>query len=160
MGDTVRLSERSSPPPTSFQQKENGNAGAAYTITVQWRSNDMKNPDSTWQQLSTILAGLSHNHCGVWSLDRFWGWLETKKLKSSPAVQQETPCWKCHNPSCPQPHFSQIAQEFTFHRSSPENSTFPKTLNNSHFSLTVTFRKDANQRASRQSPFSGSSLVL
>lgn len=72
------------------------NVGASYTLTVQRCGHDMKNPDSTWQQLPTILAGLNHNRCGVWSLDRLCGWLETKKLKSSPAVQQETPCWKCH----------------------------------------------------------------
>lgn len=78
----------------------------------------MKNPDSTWQQLPTILAGLNHNCCGVWSLDRLWGWLETKKLKSSPAVQQETPCWKCHGP---------IVHNRISHRW-PRNSSSPFSL--------------------------------
>lgn len=72
--------------------------GVSYTLTVQLCGHDMKNPDSIWQQLPTILAGLNRNCCGVWSLDRLCGWLETKKLKSSPAVQQETLCWKCHRP--------------------------------------------------------------
>lgn len=35
--------------------------------------------------------------CGVWT-DYVAGWKPRKKLKSRPAVQQETPCWKCHRP--------------------------------------------------------------
>ena len=101
--------------PTCFQQRECSPGRAAYKLTVRRCSDDMKNPDSTWQQLSTILAGLSHNHCGVWSLDKLWGWLETKRRKSSPAVQQGTLCWKCHGSKCPWPYFSRIAQKFKFH---------------------------------------------
>lgn len=97
-------------PPVRFQQRGFGRRAAASMLTARWCGVDMNDPDSTRQQLSTIVAGLNCNHCGVWSLDRLWSRPETKELRSSPVVQQETPCWKCHSPNCPQSCFSQIAQ--------------------------------------------------
>lgn len=107
---------------------------------------DTQNPDSTWQQLPTILAGLHHNHCGVWSLDRLCGWLETKKETKKPSCgPARNSMLEMPQTNCPQPHFSQMAQEFKFCRQSPENSTFPKTLKSSSFSLDMTFREHAKE---------------
>ena len=91
VGNTRRSPTECPPAPTCSKQRACGSAGASYALTVQWRSDDMKNPDSTGQQRPTILAGLNHNHCGVW---RFWGWLDL----AGPAVQHGPPCWKCHCP--------------------------------------------------------------
>jgi hypothetical protein len=57
-------------------------------LAVPWHSDDMKNPDPTWHQFPTILAGLHHNHCGVCHLARnirLAGHQETKKPSISPA---------------------------------------------------------------------------
>ena len=133
-GNTRRSPTECPPAPTCSEQRACGSAGASYALTVQWRSDDMKNPDSTGQQRPTILAGCVE-------ILGLAGNQETKVQSSRPA---RTSVLEMPLPNCPQPHFSQRAQEFKFHCKSPENSAFPKTLKSSNSSLNGTCRENAS----------------